>query len=164
MRSFLLVFFFVFLSSVIFADVTVFTPSLVDLYPSSRTVYLSEGVVKEFELRIVSRSDSSIVVDVVPDASLEPYFFVEQQESFLAGKSAVVWVFSVGIPEGVDFDGVEGQLLVDLQDGEQVVPVELVLVRGNGFFSDGNLSFLIVGVLLVVAYFLLNSKKRKKVI
>lgn len=158
MKAFFVLFGLALLSTVCFAA-TIFTPSLVNIYPNTNVLYLSEGEVKEYRLNIVSNSDSPINLQVTLSPELQPYFTPIEQPDFLAAKATVVWKWTAAIPptmiqeETVTLP-VEGKLFVDLS-GEQIVEIPL------GLYETPTMALEIVWVMTIIfgVVFVLGMKK-----
>lgn len=145
--------------------VGIVTPALVNLYPSAHVIYVSEGIEKPFQIIIQSRSDSSMVVSVEVPAELQPFFVpgIEQPTS-LPAKGSVTWKWNVSVPEGTSLgDGIEGNLVVDLEQGQERVDVFVRLVPQQSFLDyeigGYSLPFVVVVLMILVIVYKLLARK-----
>lgn len=143
-------------------------PSLVNLFTSTNTIYLSPTAKKEYRVIIESLSDSDMVVDVFPSPELEPFVILGDHETILLAKTTVVWKWLVSIPEDMNLtETIAGVFTVDLAEGQEQVELELFLQPAPPSLFDIEIAGLpitivaFIGVGLFATYEMVAPPKRK---
>ena len=127
-------------------------PTLVNLYPSTNSLYVIPEVSKEYFLTIESRSDSPLTIDIVPDEELSQYMMKLEGSDLMDPKGQVTWKWRIETDEVFTESGV-GVLVVDLEDGQELIEVDLVLESAPLTGDVEEIIFLAaIAIVLVIVY------------
>lgn len=143
-------------------------PSLVNLFPSTNTIYLPVDATKEYRIAIQSVSDSDINVSIALSENIAGFFNLVQEEPLVGAKQVVVWKWLVSIPEDLNFtETVLGVLTVNLA-GQEEVEIDVVLQPAAPSLFDVSFMGLpivyvgLIGVTLGGVYVYITPKSKRR--